>query len=198
MKRVVLLIGPTCTGKSTLEAKLNSLGVPSVTSYTTRTPRTGEVNGVHYHFMTEDQVEELAVRGEIVQRVKFAGNYYGSTKAALDKALAVSDIAVIVVEPTGLTQFKEYAERNPDIEIVSVYINNSLQTLVTRLVQRFKSDANADPAYYWRRMTDMLDQVHEWPLYTNDWTLYFAEMDDGSKIHTVDTAASMILATLGR
>lgn len=198
MKRLILLIGPTCTGKSTLEAALNERGVPSVVSYTTRTSRTGEIDGVHYHFLTREAVDDLDAAGHIVQRVNFAGNYYGSTKSAFDKAFAESDLAVIVVEPTGLTQFQAYAARTGEFEVVSVYIDNSLITLINRLVGRFKMDNNGDPAYYWRRLTDLLDQHHEWPSYTDAWTHYLTEMDDEGSKHTTRSAAEFIMDTYGR
>lgn len=198
MRTLILLVGPTCTGKSTLEQELNRRGIPSVVSYTTRTPRTGEIDGVHYHFLTREAVDDLDAAGQIAQRVHFAGNYYGSTLASIDKAFKVSNCAVIVVEPTGLTQFKEYAAKTGAFEVVSVYIDNDIHTLVTRLATRFKQDANADPAYYWRRMMDMLDQHHEWPQYVKDWTLYLSDMDEEGEVFTVKTAANLIVGTFVR
>ena len=198
MRRLILLVGPTCTGKSTLEKSLNSRGVPSVVSYTTRAPRTGEVQGKDYNFLSVEEVEILEAEGKVIQKVCFGGNYYGSTVGALDKAFAESNDAVIVVEPTGLTQFVKYAEQLDDLEVVSVYIDNPLATLVMRLAERYKNDLNADPAYYRKRVAGMIAEHQDWPYYTDDWTFYFDELDNDSSVHTIQSATDLILGTLGR
>lgn len=196
MRTLLLLVGPTCTGKSTLEKELNKRGVPSITSYTTRTIRTGETDGVDYQFLTRDGVEALERAGQIVQKVEYAGNYYGSTQDAFDKAYAVSNTAVIVVEPTGVTQFQEYAARVGNLRVVSVYINNRLQTLIPRLVARYHADTNGDPAYYWNRLVNLMRDIHEWPLYSDDWTIFLDQMDNGLAGETVQDTADFILAYL--
>lgn len=55
MKRtLVTLTGPSCTGKSTVARKLVELGFVELISTTTRTPRQGEVEGVHYYFRSKE------------------------------------------------------------------------------------------------------------------------------------------------
>ncbi len=195
MRQLILLIGPTCTGKSTLEKELNQRGVPSVTSFTTRKPRTGEIDGVDYDFLTPTDTSELDATGQIVQSVYFKGNYYGTTQSGLDRAFAKSNLAVVVVEPTGLTQFDRYAESKPDLTIVSVYINNSLKTLISRLLDRWDNDINADPGYYRTRLRGLLEEHAKWPNYeATEWSIYFPVMDHTSDLITVQLAADEILA----
>lgn len=194
MRKLVLLIGPTCSGKSTLEQELNRRGVPSVVSYTTRAQRTGEVDGLHYQFLTRAQVESLDAAGQIVQRVDFAGNLYGSTTDAINKAYAQSNVAVIVVEPTGLTQFLDYAARTGAFEVVSVYIHGPLLRLIYRLIARYHEDKNASEAYYWQRMVQQIKAHQEWPTYTANWSIVLDEVDDDVPGKTVMDAAEKILA----
>lgn len=198
MRKLILLIGPTCSGKSTLEQELNRRGVPSVVSYTTRAQRTGEVDGVHYYFLTRDQVSQMEARGEVVQRVDFAGNLYGSTIHAINTAFKDSDTAVIVVEPTGLTQFLEYASVTGAFEVVSVYVNGALSELVTRLVDRYHGDANGDPAYYWNRLVNQVDAYHNWPHYTQNWSIVLQSVDDAVPGKGVRDAADKILGAISR
>lgn len=198
MRKLFLLIGPTCAGKSTLEKELNRRGIPSVTSYTTRARRTGEVDGVDYHFITRAQVEELDAAGQIVQRVDFAGNYYGSTLSAIDKAFSESDAAVIVVEPTGLTQFLEYAARTKAFTVISIYVSGNLQTLVTRLMDRYRADKNANAAYYLERLAGLVEQHHTWPQYADSWTVFIPEIDDADPTRTVASTAEFIMGTFIR
>lgn len=198
MDRLILLIGPTCSGKSTLEKELNRRGIPSVVSYTTRAQRTGEVHGKDYYFLTREAVDALDATGQIVQRVNFSGNLYGSTLESINTAFAASNTAVIVVEPTGLTQFIEYAARTNRFEVVSVYVDGPLKRLVTRLIERYRSDANADPAYYWQRLEQQYDAYHYWPLYTDDWSITLSEVDDAIPGKTVSDAADIVVGHLTR
>lgn len=201
MRTLICLVGPTCTGKSTLEKALNRLGVPSVVSYTTRKPRTGEVQGKDYNFLTVDEIEFLEEQGKVIQKVEFSGNYYGSTTKSLDTAFKDSHVAVIVVEPTGVTQFREYAAslKDQSLEVVSVYIDNGFEVLTRRLIDRYRSDTNGDPAYYWQRLND-LEQAHrDWPTYNDNWNLYLSSLDDqATGACTVHRAAKRILEAFGR
>jgi guanylate kinase len=52
-------------------------------SHTTRKPREGEVNGVHYHFVTKEQIEEDIAKGLFVEHACVHGNYYGTSLAAV-------------------------------------------------------------------------------------------------------------------
>lgn len=198
MKRIIVLVGPTCSGKTTLEQHLNQRGIPSIVSYTTRTPRTGEVHGQHYYFLTDDEVANLAERDRVVQKVRFAGYSYGSTVDAIDAAFSKSDTAVIVVEPTGRTQFEAWADKQGDVEIVSVYITNSLKTLVTRCLARFVADRNADLGYYAQRIADIADQHRLWPHYFDDWSHIIEEMDDAGPATSVSSVADRILGSKTR
>lgn len=51
--KVLVIVGPTCSGKTTLARKLESEGLRRIVSWTTRPPRKGEVDGVDYNFITE-------------------------------------------------------------------------------------------------------------------------------------------------
>ncbi|EHY55825.1 Guanylate kinase [Exophiala dermatitidis] len=88
--RPIVLSGPSGTGKSTLIkrlfAKHPDLFGFSV-SHTTRNPRPGEQDGVHYHFTTTENFEKMIAENAFVEHAKFGGNYYGSSK------MAVQDVA---------------------------------------------------------------------------------------------------------
>ncbi|EXJ85299.1 guanylate kinase [Capronia epimyces CBS 606.96] len=84
--RPIVLSGPSGTGKSTLIkrlfAKYPDLFGFSV-SHTTRQPRPGEQDGVHYHFTTPEEFEKMVAEDAFVEHAKFGGNYYGSSKKAV-------------------------------------------------------------------------------------------------------------------
>lgn len=196
MRRIICLVGPTCSGKSTLEQELNRRGVPSIVSYTTRTQRSHEEHGVHYYFVSRAKVSELEQAGKVVQKVEFAGNLYGSTTLAIESAFAKSDTAVIVVEPTGVRQFQAYAESHADVEVEAVYITNSLNTLIARCLTRFRDDTNANVDYYAQRIADIQDQHQNWPYYLHYWNTIIDEMDDAVPEKSVAAVADRILGPM--
>jgi guanylate kinase len=80
--RPVVFAGPSGVGKGTLINMLmkrfpnNQFGFS--VSHTTRKPREGEVNGVHYHFTTVDQMKKGISEGKFIEHAEVHGNYYGT------------------------------------------------------------------------------------------------------------------------
>lgn len=196
-RKLILLVGPTCSGKTTLEKMLNNLGIPSVISYTTRAKRTGEVDGVDYYFMTHDQVKAYEDAGLVIQKVEFSGYSYGSTAASIKAAFSESEMAVMVVEPTGVTQFVDYARRTKEFEVVSVYVHGHYHTLCNRLLARYATDKNARDEYYWQRFVQMIQAYHEWPSYT-DYTHRIEYIDDAVAERSTSTTALRLLDAVRR
>ena len=54
-------------------------------SATTRAPREGEVDGVHYHFKTREQFEQMIRGGEVLEYTEYCGNYYGTPKKGVEE-----------------------------------------------------------------------------------------------------------------
>ena len=81
MKKGLLVVvsGPAGSGKGTVDAHLLKRDdfVYSV-SATTRAPRPGEVDGVHYHFISVEEFKERLERGDMIEYTQYCGNFYGS------------------------------------------------------------------------------------------------------------------------
>lgn len=108
MQRLFLIVGPSGSGKSTLVSKLKDLGMVESVSVTSRRPRPGEVEGVHYFFVERSRFEELRDAGEMVECVEYNGNLYGSTKASVREALSRGGgKCVVVVEGHGARQYRD-------------------------------------------------------------------------------------------
>jgi guanylate kinase len=76
-------MGPSGAGKGTLIEKLKGkLGdkIGFSVSYATRDPRKGEVDGVHYNFVTKAKFEEMIANDEFIEFMPVHGNYYGTGK----------------------------------------------------------------------------------------------------------------------
>lgn len=127
--RPIVFSGPSGTGKSTLLKKLFAAH-PDLfgfsVSHTTRKPRAGEQDGVHYHFTTVSEFEDLIQQDGFEEHAKFGGNYYGSSRAAvqavadgqgktIDGAPAAGKrICVFDIEMEGVKQLKR-SRLNPRI-----------------------------------------------------------------------------------
>jgi len=112
--RVSVISGPTAVGKGTVVARLRQLH-PEVyvsVSATTRPPRPGEVDGVHYHFLTEQQFDELVASGGLLEWAVVHGrNRYGTLRRPVDEAVARGEAVVLEIDLQGARQVrKSYPE----------------------------------------------------------------------------------------
>ena len=79
--RFVVVSGPSGVGKGTICNKLiNELGAEYSVSYTTRSPREGEVNGVNYNFISRADFERKIREGDFIEYNLYNGNYYGTSR----------------------------------------------------------------------------------------------------------------------
>lgn len=94
---------PAGCGKDTILNKLfertDSAGY--AVSATTRSPREGEVNGVHYHFLTRDEFERKIAESEVLEYTEYCGNYYGTLRKSVDDLLNAGKDAILKIEVEG-------------------------------------------------------------------------------------------------
>jgi guanylate kinase len=159
-KTLVTLTGPTCAGKSTLEELLIKAGYPRVISNTSRQPRAGEVDGVHYHFRSPAWFEDHVARNALVEQVYFNGNWYGNTQADIEQATSETGLASWVIEPIGHKQVKSWAQGKGDLRLYSVFVNNPLSVIMDRFMRRWR--ANGCPDSQLGRLEAMLGQERNW------------------------------------
>ena len=135
-KRGVLLVisGPSGVGKGTVISKLFDMddNLYFSVSATTRQPRPGEVNGVHYTFKTKEEFEKDIETGEMLEYAQFSGNYYGTPRSAVEKKLSQGKDVVLDIEIQGARNVKRLMP-----ESVLVYIlPPSIEELKRRLIGR--------------------------------------------------------------
>jgi guanylate kinase len=101
--RLTVLSGPSGVGKSTVVAHLRTVH-PEVwlsVSATTRKPRPGEQHGVQYYFVDDDEFDKLVANGELLEWAEFAGNRYGTPRAAVLDKLGAGEPVLLEIDLQG-------------------------------------------------------------------------------------------------
>lgn len=108
--KIIVIVAPSGTGKSTLIKKVKaefSEIVESV-SYTTRGIREGEENGVAYNFIDEKTFIEMKDQDEFIEWAKVHSNYYGTSKSFVESELASGKNLLFDLDVQGADSFKAY------------------------------------------------------------------------------------------
>ena len=109
--RLTVLSGPSGVGKSTVVAELNRT-CPQIwisVSVTTRKPRTGEVDGREYHFVDDNEFDQLVASGALLEWARFAGNRYGTPRAPLNERLQAGVSCLLEIDVAGARQVRRAA-----------------------------------------------------------------------------------------
>jgi guanylate kinase len=138
--RLTVLAGPTAVGKGTVAADIRER-YPVIwlsVSATTRAPRPGEVDGVHYHFVSEARFDELVETGQLLEWARVHGRHrYGTPRRPVDEVLASGRPALLEIDLQGARQVRESM---PGAFFVFLK-PPSLDELVRRLVGRGTEDS---------------------------------------------------------
>lgn len=131
---LIVLSGPSGSGKGTIIKSLLSSRKDTVLSIsvTTRQPRPGEVDGVHYFFRTRDEFEEMIASDTLLEYAEYNGNYYGTPEEAIKKWLAEGKNVLLEIEVQGAEQVMDHRS-----DLVSIFITiPSMEELERRLRDR--------------------------------------------------------------
>ena len=103
-----VISGPSGVGKGTLVSMLrqNHPEIKLSVSATTRNPRPGEINGVHYFFLTKEDFKNRIESGEFLEWAEFSGNFYGTNKNFVEKMLKDGHNIILEIEVQGALQVK--------------------------------------------------------------------------------------------
>jgi guanylate kinase len=135
---LLVLAGPAGSGKSTLCDRLvaEDLSFSRVITTTTRAPREGEINGVHYHFFTPAEFDAKVARGEFLEWAWVHGQRrYGTLASSVLEPLQHGQNLVMSVDVQGVESFRRAALANPLLKrsMTTVFILVDHERLVARM-----------------------------------------------------------------
>lgn len=135
-RKIFLFLGPSGSGKTTLGYFLrDELGIPELVSATTRAPRPGEINGVSYHFVTEEEFYKL----DLLEDVVYSGSHYGTFKKEIDEKLDKCGIVYAIMNIDGVNVMKKHYGDAVKV----IYCKCAPETLYDRMIERGDSKEKA-------------------------------------------------------
>jgi guanylate kinase len=155
-----VLSSPSGAGKSTLARKL-LYADPQISlsvSATTRQPRTGEVDGVDYHFVDTPEFKRMVADGELLEWAHVFGNRYGTPKAPVEQTLAEGRDVLFDIDWQGTQQL--YQEAGNDI--VRVFI---LPPSIAELEGRLRGRGTDSDEIIADRMARAKSEIGHWDGY---------------------------------
>lgn len=136
--KTFIICGPSGVGKGTVVSRLLEAD-PTLyfsVSATTRAPRAGEADGVHYHFLTREKFESWIAAGDFLEHAQFVGNLYGTPRLFVDQAMERGQDVLLDIEIQGAEQVRQ---KRPDA--VRIYVAPpSWEELERRLIGRGTED----------------------------------------------------------
>ncbi|MDH2999124.1 guanylate kinase [Pasteurellaceae bacterium LFhippo2] len=136
-----ILSAPSGAGKSSLInallADLPRSEVQLSVSHTTRNPRSGEENGVHYYFTTHDEFKQLIEKGHFLEWAEVFGNYYGTSLPMIERSLEQGIDVFLDIDWQGARQI---CQKVPNVKTIFI-LPPSKEELEKRLIGRGQDSA---------------------------------------------------------
>ncbi|MBR0442099.1 MAG: guanylate kinase, partial [Firmicutes bacterium] len=131
--KLIVLSGPSGTGKGTICRELLKTGEMDLSiSMTTRQPRTGEKDGVHYYFVSREEFLKTVEEGGFLEHAEIYGNFYGTPRAAVLEKLDKGRDVILEIEMQGALQVK----KNYPQSVLIFVLPPSIAELRKRLIAR--------------------------------------------------------------
>lgn len=154
---MLVLSSPSGAGKSTIARNLleNDKGFELSVSVTTRPRRSSEIDGVHYHFRTRRDFDNLRSNDELLEWAEVHGNFYATPREPAERAMNEGRDMLFDIDWQGAEQLREKMQG----DIVSVFIlPPSMAELKVRLQRRAEDDAETIA----RRLANARREIEHW------------------------------------
>lgn len=153
----LVLSAPSGAGKSTIAHALRTSqpNLFSSISVTTRLPRPGEKDGVHYYFIDQNEFKKQAEQGKLLEWATVFGKGYGTPKQPVEQCLAEGKDVIFDIDWQGHQQIRKALPQ----DVVSIFI---LPPSLKELEERLKKRASDSIEEINKRMSVALDEIAHW------------------------------------
>ncbi len=160
-----VISAPSGGGKSTLLANLATMADPELKysiSCTTRTPRPGEVDGNHYHFLSHEEFLRRVAEGAFIEHARVHDNHYGTLRQTVLDALDTGNDLLMDVDVQGAAQIRANADERMRSALVDVFL---MPPSMPELERRLRKRATETPEQLALRLANAQTEMAEWSDY---------------------------------
>lgn len=187
-KTLLTITGSSASGKTYLcEELLKRQICTKLVTTTTRSPRIGEINGKHYHFINPEDFD----KSEFIEHVNFSNHLYGIRTKDFDVAFETKKPVVAIVEPRGMHAMTKYCDNNK-INVVTILVKPKIDVIIrrfiTRMLEEIQASSNINPIIesYTARMTNLISEEIVWfERYENLADVIIDDVDLGPQIDKI-------------
>jgi guanylate kinase len=184
---MLVLSSPSGAGKTTLTRNLleqENIDDPGrlelSISATTRPRRPSEIDGVHYRFLTGRQFESMRDSGELLEWAEVHGNFYGTPREPVEKALAAGRDVLFDIDWQGTQQLLDKMRD----DVVTVFV---LPPSADELKARLERRAEDSKEIIWQRLNNAVEEISHWREY--DYILVNRDLDKSfARVRAILTA----------
>jgi guanylate kinase len=163
---LVIVSGPSGVGKDATLKRMQARGAPFhfLVTNTTRPRRPSEVEGVDYHFVTEQEFQEKLARGDFLEHANVYGNWYGNTRSDVEGALAKGQDVVMRIDVQGAATIRKSVQG-----AIFIFLVSTLEELESRLRARKTESEEALQRRLELASKEMQERVHfDYSLHNHD------------------------------
>jgi guanylate kinase len=175
---MLVVSSPSGAGKSSLTRSLigEDKGIHLSVSVTTRERRPSEAEGVHYRFVSKREFESLRDAGELLEHAEVHGNFYGSPREPVERALAKGSDVLFDIDWQGAKQLYEKMPK----DVVGVFV---LPPTAAELKSRLERRAEDAGEVIQRRLRNARNEIKHWGEYdyvivNEDFQVAFGQLKD--------------------
>ena len=184
---VVVISAPSGAGKTTLCDNVRA-ALPSVSravTCTTRSPRDGELDGVDYHFLAEDEFLDRVEGGEFLENAVVHGNHYGVLKSELRAKLAEGNDVLLNIDVQGAATIREAAADDPVLSesLVTVFL---CPASLGDLEQRLRGRGTDSDEIITKRLAIARDEIAQAGKFDHTLTSQTREADLGQMLGIIE------------
>ena len=167
---IYIIVGGSGSGKTTLVENLlkSDLGLSKIITHTTRVPRSNEINGQDYIFITESEFKELITRDKLIEYSNAYGNWYGTSKKDFNDS---SKSKILILDAQGAINIKKCCSN-----VYIIYIPTAKEVLHQRLVHRGDTKDFAERIALIDQEVLKLDKIDKYIVKNNDFCKIFEEV----------------------